>query len=623
MFSEDPKDLIEASRNGNRLVRDHLVRLSEMIEEYHGPSYVSNCSRYSHENSFYTFAGLYVPKLVFGDPRFRARTVRTGTQRRIAQASRHALNRIVRQTRMKRQYEAAALDMLFAFGVYQTGLRKGNPIPNMPDSIGIESPSIPFMKRVPQDQFVIDVDARTQDECGIMGHRFEWDIRDIESAAKENPSQWVTSTVDALRVGGTHSTDQRDMIRPGRDARQRVSTQKRIEGFVVWVPSHDHKDAEAYETGTIYTLVDIATNSGKKRPANLKPPRPYFGHPRGPYSTFGVYDVPGEVLPLGPLTAMDRQIQELSSIMQVIEERARKYRRLALAEGSIADELLGTEDEYLIGVETADFDRSKVETIEIGGASQHDVAFSQIKSDLVSRGLAVSDALEGNVTGRGSATENTIANSASETRAGRILDRFSDGVVATAESILWLAYHSESVVLPLGEEASDEMDSDEEVWWYGGVEPGEPHSFEDLELEVEALTVGRRTREERMVIADKRLQAEISVAQAQVMMPFLRGRDMLRRWGEAHDLYDVQDAIDQAAFEQFAQGLQGQPQLPEAPAMFRGFTGSGTTVQGPKPGGFGGGGMLTKRERAMDALGSASPSGGPKPLLSAPSGGGL
>jgi hypothetical protein len=629
MIDDSPRDLIDRAHDGEDYVDDHIQQLGRMIESYTGPSYVTGSQRYARENSYFNFCGLYVPQLVFRTPQFRVRTVRSGDQKVVAVAGSHGLNRLARQTRMKRPLEHMALDGLFGFGIYQVGLRAHpDPLFPIPQKADIASASQPYVARVPQDRFQIDPEARDITEADFLSIRFSWDYEDILEQAKAEPKKWNQEVVRALRDSAATSNERdRDEIRPVRDGQlQRMRhAPNKVEGYVMWVPSHSVDDAEEHEHGMIYTVVEYGVRGSEKNrnPAHLRPPRSYFGHPFGPWAMFGVYDVPGEPLPLGPLTAMDRNIQELSATMEAMEERAEEYRRIAVAPGEIVDEIMASPDNYLIGIETADFDKSKLGTAEVGGVAQHDVAWASLVKGTVDRGLSISDALEGNVTGRGTATENHIASVARETRSSRILDRFTDAVGAIGERYLYLMYAEDSIVFPLGEAGSRALGMDE-AWWEGGVGEGEPYSFYDLELEVDALTLGRRGRAERQALADKRFMMIGQMAQLQMQAPFVRCVDELRLWGEAHDFYDLDEAIDLEVLEQVLQGLVAQPQIPQNVAMFRGFAGEGVIDVSKSPGQKNHGADITGAAPALNPLTSPTPGGtgsstpGSSPLLGGP-----
>ena len=84
MFSDGPHELIDRAIAGKLYIHERIQKLEEMIAAYHGPSYLLGSEQFDQENTYLNFAGLFVPKLVFGDPKFKATTVRSGVARDIA-----------------------------------------------------------------------------------------------------------------------------------------------------------------------------------------------------------------------------------------------------------------------------------------------------------------------------------------------------------------------------------------------------------------------------------------------------------------------------------------------------------------------------------------------------------
>lgn len=509
---------IEAAINFRDL---HLEMMQTMVEEYAGEGYRSDWSGSWNENHFHESIRLTTSRIVFDNPKVKVRTRRPGTQKMVAKAMRHGINRWVKDEQLRRILKRIYACQYFAFDVAMT-VMEHRPCHDPRDPV---EGKWPHVYEIPPSRFFFDPLSLWYGQARYAGHLFVKDKADLLVMADTDES-WNKDAIEEIAAGaGTEDL-------PERKQNQDLKTmdRKEIAVYEVWVPESDLADPANGFHGGIYTLAVSHARGGDGAAAFLRDPRPYFGPRWGPYSMFGVYPVPGDPFPLSPAAAMYRQIKELNEITAATHKAIKKYKRIVMVAQDNPDmvkKLAKIPDNFVIPVKG--FDKKQIETIELGGiTTQHKEQIAQAL-ERVDRNTGISQIQRGNLQKGLTATEVAVADAASSEGLAFIKQEFADATVQVLNSAAWFLYNEDRVEFPLGEEAADELGMGE-PWFKGGVGGGV--SYDDLELEIEPMSMERMnealTRSQFMDMLKMIMEAGPAVLAA----PFFDWKEIFGRGGD-------------------------------------------------------------------------------------------
>jgi hypothetical protein len=130
------------------------------------------------------------------------------------------------------------------------------------------------------------------------------------------------------------------------------------------------------------------------------------------------------------------QQDELASVVNSMNKSAAKYKRLLLVDKkkpSLVDAIKNAEHDVVLPVEG--FDPSEAGQYEVGGITPQMIEQAQISRNRLQNASGIDDAIRGNVTGEGTATEHSIAEGAATTRLALLTSPLRDrfGVVQRME----------------------------------------------------------------------------------------------------------------------------------------------------------------------------------------------
>jgi hypothetical protein len=332
--------------------------------------------------------------------------------------------------------------------------------------------------------------------------------------------------------------------------------------YEVWVPddfesAKDHPGPSEGFHGTIHTLA--SRSSGGMR---IRAPRPFYGPPWGPYSFGGIYTVPDSPFPLSPLIATKDQQDEVASVAYAHQKAMSKYKRLLLVDKKnpkLTRAIKDAEHEVILTVEG--FLRDEAQQFEVGGITPQMNEQLGIARDRLAKASGIDDAMRGNVTGVGTATEHSIAESSATMRLSFMRQQFADMVRGVGRSVAWYLFHDDRVVFPLGEEAAEALGASE-PWFYGGLD-GEDADFEDMELELDVYSMERTNEPLMQRNVTEALRLGIEVASAQAQMPWLRGKELLAPIADVFNMPQLAEAIDEDILAQAVGSAPAQPTGPQ------------------------------------------------------------
>jgi hypothetical protein len=446
----------------------------------------------------------------------------------------------------------------------------------------------------------------------MMWHRYLIDKEDLIQLAKEKPGEgWNLDVIKSVSAGAKVDEVQRD---------QRFAVhRKEVVIYEVWFPELDDEKRTREEgfNGMIYTLAYGQNVEGlTKDPQYIREPRPFYGPRWGPYVLFGAYIVPDVAFPLGPLTAVAAQNEQLNRQARAIDRANEKYKQLIFVAGDDADlqnQVKDGKDLFVFPARNIEDVRTQIFQAQIGGAQEVQYQSYQNLKERVNRLLGLDEIHRGNVSGEGTATEVTAAVAASENRLGYLLNQFGAGAEKVIRTVAWYLYHTDEIVFPLGQEATAAFQPPEgtDLWFKGGTEDDTSGAtFDDLELEIDIYSMEKAS--ESQLRRKSAFQLELMTTLGP-MLPQLEAmgwntRKMLKSLGEAENIPDLDEKVDWPRLAQIAQTM---PQADAWPQLSKNVGGMGTFL----PSFMG----TTKSANAQQGLGRGQASGMPG-LASAPQG---
>ena len=545
----------------------HLVEYKAMISGYHGQAYESADGKVTPENFYYSYVTATVPGLVTDNPRVVVRSRRAGAEDPVSMPMRHGLNRWVRDERFSETLKLIATDFCFAWGV--------GMVTNEPDrSQGVIADQAlfdennklrekdgkkyrPRFYRLSPKLFSIDSRALNAASAGHMSHVWFMSAADLKEEVATGEG-WNVKEATDLVSGASSGKDAASMADPARDQRNPTKKADEIEFRSVWVPSMivDGKGPDEGYHGAILTFA--RTNSGEagRKFVMPKEPEPYFGPKSGPYVVFGAHSVPDKLWPLGPLTASQSAIKELNRHARSISKSNSRGKQVVLYDKknkAEAEQIQNAEGEFLIGIEG--FDKANFATAVFGFAPDALYKAHAMHKDQLQRGSGMNDAQQGNVTGKGTATENQISNETTLRRNNALYKQFVGGTDMALYKVAHFFYWDDDIAFPLGEEFLQEVDvpmgEGQYAMFEGGQQKGNKGiSFEDYELEIEAFSMGRTDQAQLSASLQQFMGYLIPTLQLRPMTPFVDWQALDELYAQQLNTPELAGIVDNVAAAQ-------------------------------------------------------------------------
>ena len=557
MLKTTPTNLLNEIQAAERFRNKYLEFYDGVLNKYAGSAIGGLDGEMLTENHIYEYLSLTIPRLIHDNPRVSVNTRRPVTQGASSKALQHGLNRWVRDTNARQILMRVAYDTLIAYGVVLTTQQ---PMPGH-DPSAVNKPYFPACYRISPKRFICDPLALSINEARFTGHAWIRDKDDLIKEAQGDPS-WNKEVIESLIIDtlSKDSTGRRDT------EVKDVPSRREVSGYDIWVPEVRLDESPGPEegfNGTIYTI-GLGQDSSGKINGNvdfIRDPRPYYGPETGPYSFFGTYYVPDKIYPLSPILATLSQVDELNDHVQSAARSATQYKRLILVDSKskkLMQDVKSQPDNYVVPVEG--LDRDRVIPIELGGITNQQVNYIQMARERLDRNSGIHDAMRGNVTGNATATEVSIADESGTVRLAYIKQQFQQSVRNLLQSVGWFLYHDERVMFPLGADAAKDLGM-EEPYYVGGVTAEETgSSYNDLELEIDAYSMERTSESLKQRRSMEAFQLISNVAQSMPQMPYVKWGDLLDKLGDAMNMPDLSEMIDEQMMQEMVQQQQEQQQ---------------------------------------------------------------
>jgi hypothetical protein len=408
------------------------------------------------------------------------------------------------------------------------------------------------------------------DDCRFMAHKFVRPKAEILAEIEDDPdSGWNEKLIRSLEPGEASFADSpMDLIE--RQGKNYVARDEVI-GVEMWVPEIETGDPAEGFHGTLFTLCYDSDD----KDSYLRDPRPFYGPPEGPYVVFGAYQPPDTAYPLSPLVACEGQIREMNKHAKAISRNAAERKKIILydeMDTDAAEKIIAQKDSLFVGIPNANKD-SILTNIEVGGIDAQQVTYYELLRDRVYRALGTSESRSGNPSDT-TATAVAVAEQGSNARLGYLKKAFARGAVQVLDRAGWYLYHDDDVVFGLGETAAELLNMVSPVFQGGGHDPESGLTYDDLELELEPMSMERASEGLQAARTSEAFNMLGQFAPIMAQTPWIDWKTMLNKYGDSRNLTTFGDLFR----EDIASKMLGGPHVgPQGPG---GASGTGNKFAG-------------------------------------------
>lgn len=313
------------------------------------------------------------------------------------------LNQIPKEINLQRTLQSAVKSALFSYGVVKIGIAGCDPRPNIGDE--------PFVSLVQVEDYFVDMSARSWDEVQFEGNQYWMDTETIQKV------YGVSLTSDDYSGDSERGVKESNSISSGE---ARAPLYARVLLRDVYLVKEN-------------VLVTYAVQS-KKEIRRI----PWDGPCGTPYVKLGYSDVPGNLLPLSPVSLW-KDMNELANSVY------RKLAKQAVARKSIAGVIGGTDEEVrriknAKDGEAVTVSGAKIENLSIGGIDNSSLAFFLQNRDLFSHLAGNLDALGGLSPQADTATQDKLISEAASARMSAMADKTIDFAREIFNRLAWYTW---------------------------------------------------------------------------------------------------------------------------------------------------------------------------------------
>ena len=530
MLNLDDQNLVTEVSAAVAWRKRHLLEMEDQVRKYHGASYLDDHLGTSRdpENYAFSFISLVLPRLANDVPRIQVEAQGDQGDDGTAAAIELAMNTWATRSHLRRTIERIAVDMIFTWGA---AMVTPEPVQSMRRIEPGHGGRTPRVYRIAPDRLVIDPAATDLSDARYVGHQYVCDVDDL--IAKADDSEYFDSdAIESLR------TNDDDMGAESISSRQGRNVPDRDEIIVteLWIP-----DGETGEDSDLYNgvLIRLASTANEDFRVISSEPEPYYGPATGPYTLVGAYTVPGDVYPLGTLTAAQGLLTELNSHLKSMHTAAGAYRRLVLVDSrgtKLAQDIANSPDLHVVPVEN--IDRDRVVPIEVGGVTQQQIQYTAMTQDRLDRLTGMNEVIRGLVTGDATATEVQTAATSSGLRISWMQRCFAEAIDQMMYTVAWYMYHDDQIEMPLSRAEADRAMVG--TTFRGGVFQ---EDFESYAVRVSAYSLERTSEALQQKRALELLQLVLQVGQAVPAMPFVRWNRLLEMIGDQLNMPQLKDVV--------------------------------------------------------------------------------
>ena len=552
---------VQAAKEANR---KRLSSQPAMVRAYHSVFHKGNVESddFDPENHYFERVSTMLPKMAYDRPVVLTRSKLPGIEDAEAEALKHGLNRWIVDTQFETLAQESALHMLMGFGCLL--LRRKPSIYALSDD-GARA-DWPYLEMVsPEDSFRDPASKTGLRRCRYFGHSRVVDHDDFLKQARGSDEKWNIEAIKNLDDDG----DLEDRIETD-DTPER----KTVTIYYMWVRDYEGPDHPGSDQGFNGTWFTFGRQGGgtEGTKAFLKPPEPAYVPHGGPYYFLEEFPVIGDPWGLSSLVAVQGQIRMHNRASKAISDSNDRYAKMIAvdsADKGFARRVQRAKQDGILKV--TGLDKAKLVQFEIGGATPAMHESRMFSKELVDRMLGIDDQQRGIVNPGGTATQAAIANDAASGRADWVVRRFRAQMTEALRGVASMMWRDEKVKIPMGSVPAtfQNKETGEITQGMQGIEfqGGSDRKFEDVEIEISAMSMGRVSPEQRQARLTGFNAELLQVLPVMPTLPFWNWKRWVRDMGEVWGIDDADEYLSEEVLAQLAQlafqdpGQTAQPRL--------------------------------------------------------------
>lgn len=465
MLNLDPDHLAREIRASERRIQERIEPWKKIRKAYTGRAWSNALHETARAEQFaFSFITTTIAKLAHQAPRVRVESPRGLREVLFAENMERGCNHWAKSTRLDEPLEELAIDVMFG-----PALAYLEEVPNedmhlsaedresLGGSLGrrqsvegaenVENETAPYFARLRRLSLMDagwDQTAKTDSKIRYFYHKVTEDLDSLKKKAEEAPDEWYGELVNRLQTVSDHRA-----LGYSEDAGNDTPDRDQVTYYVMHVVDAeiDGEERGDDESGVIFTLTSDVNDQGDVVGEFLRPPYYGYGPTNGGYIKIDSYKVPESTWSLGPLTALFDKTETLNDVRAAVNKRIIAYRRKVIADlkdKKNIERLEAGRDDDIVLLEA--FDGKDIAQLELAGASPQDLAHLQYLEDELADLAGLADFSRGNVSGAGTATENTLAAQAAESRSGFFQGKWLKGVAAIFQRFMWFLGHDDRIV---------------------------------------------------------------------------------------------------------------------------------------------------------------------------------
>lgn len=313
------------------------------------------------------------------------------------------MNQVIKEIKLVKSVRSSILEAMFAIGIVKVGIAGTDPRPNIGDE--------PFVSVVQLDDYFVDMSAKSWNEIQYEGNDYWMSKDDVKSLYGVDlcGDEYNGTGDDGVEQARSVSNDE-----PGGELSERVHLRD------VYIYGKNRMVTYAIETMKV--LRDI----------------PWDGPEGSPYVKLSFEDVPGNLMPLSPISVWQDLNDFCNQLFRKLGEQAVSSKKVAVFSGGSDDDVDNFRDAEDGGAIRGSGNDPR--EIAVGGIDQANLAFFLQTRDLYSLLAGNLDSLGGLSPQAETATQDRIISEAASARLKDMGDRVIEFVEDIVRRIAWYTW---------------------------------------------------------------------------------------------------------------------------------------------------------------------------------------